>query len=52
MWSPNKASWEEEIVNKFKCFEKFNVFKVVSHSELSKDAKAMLKIQGMKKKTN
>ena len=32
MQSPNKAAWEEEIENEFKCFEKLKVFMAVSHS--------------------
>ena len=32
MQSPNKAAWEEEIENEFKCIEKLKVIMAVSHS--------------------
>ena len=39
--SLDKDAWEEEIMNEYERFKKFNVVTVVSCSELPKNAKVM-----------
>ena len=41
MQSPDKDAWEEEIMNEYERFKKFNVVTVVSCSELPKNAKVL-----------
>ncbi len=52
MQSPDKDAWEEEIMNEYERFKKFNVVTVVPRSELPKNVKAMSTTWAMKKKTN
>ena len=48
----DKDAWEEEIMNEYERFKKFNVVTVVPCSELPKNAKVMSLTWAMKKKTN
>ena len=41
MQSPDRASWEEEIIDEFERFKKIDVFTVVPHSDLPSDAEVM-----------
>ncbi len=52
MQSPDKDAWEEEIMNEYERFKKFNVVTVVPSSELPENVKVMSTTWAMKKKTN
>ena len=48
MQSLDKDAWEEEIMNEYERFKKFNVVTMVPHSELPKNAKVMSMTWAMK----
>ena len=51
MQSPDTTTWEDKIEKDYKCFEKFEVFTLLPHSELPKHAKVMSTTWAMKRKT-